>query len=162
MRLSEIRLLRREMVHLEQGVVLLPRAKGGARPVVLSQDAQKLLQRQFETHDKEWVFPGPNGVPYSRVHVSRVFCKAARGAGLKDFHFHDLRHHGATMALNANYSAPIVQQLGGWKTERMMRRYAAVTDKTLRAAAEAVSGNGGWQPTANPAPALTRQTPSQG
>jgi hypothetical protein len=31
--------------------------------------------------------------------------------------------------------------LGRWKTEQMMRRYAAVTDKTLRAAAEAVSGN---------------------
>jgi hypothetical protein len=31
--------------------------------------------------------------------------------------------------------------LGGWKTERMMRRYAAVTDQTLRAAAEAVNGN---------------------
>jgi hypothetical protein len=29
----------------------------------------------------------------------------------------------------------------GWKTERMMRRYAAVTDATLRAAAEAVSGS---------------------
>ncbi len=34
-----------------------------------------------------------------------------------------------------------VMALGGWKTERMMRRYAAVTDQTLRAAAEAVSGN---------------------
>jgi hypothetical protein len=31
--------------------------------------------------------------------------------------------------------------LGGRKTERMMRRYAAVTDQTLRAAAEAVSGS---------------------
>jgi hypothetical protein len=37
-------------------------------------------------------------------------------------------------------TAPIVMALGGWKTERMMRRYAAVTDQTLRAAAEAVSG----------------------
>ena len=36
--------------------------------------------------------------------------------------------------------APTVMALGGWKTERMMRRYAAVTDQTLRAAAEAVSG----------------------
>jgi hypothetical protein len=35
----------------------------------------------------------------------------------------------------------IVMALGGWKTERMMRRYAAVTDQTLRAAAEAVSGS---------------------
>jgi hypothetical protein len=56
------------------------------------------------------------------------------------------------MAINANFSAPIVQALGGWKTERMMRRYAAVTDPTLRAAAEAVSGNEHWQPRGNPAP----------
>jgi hypothetical protein len=41
-----------------------------------------------------------------------------------------------------------VMALGGWKTERMMRRYAAVTDATLRAAAEAVSGNEPWQYTA--------------
>jgi hypothetical protein len=44
------------------------------------------------------------------------------------------------MALNKGFTAPIVMALGGWKTERMMRRYAAVTDQTLRAAAEAVSG----------------------
>jgi hypothetical protein len=50
------------------------------------------------------------------------------------------RHHGATMALNKGFTAPIVMALGGWKTERMMRRYAAVTDATLRRAAEAVSG----------------------
>src|SRR5262249_43456208 len=36
MRLSELRTLRRDMVHLEQGVVLLPQAKAGARPVILS------------------------------------------------------------------------------------------------------------------------------
>ena len=41
---------------------------------------------------------------------------------------------------NARFTAPIVMQLGGWKTEKMMRRYAAVTDARLCAAAEAVSG----------------------
>ena len=140
MRLSEIRLLRLEDVHLEQGVILLPRAKGGARPVVLSQAAQDVLRAHLKGKDRPWVFPGPDGRPYSRVHVARVFRKAARDAGLKDFHFHDLRHHGATMALNRGFTAPIVMALGGWKTEKMMRRYAAVTDTTLRAAAEAVSG----------------------
>jgi integrase len=152
MRLSEIRLLRREMVHLEQGVVLLPRTKGGPRAVMLSGQAQKLLRGQLEGHAGEWVFPSPAGRPYTRTLVGRHFRRAARNAGLKDFHFHDLRHHGATMAINANFSAPIVQALGGWKTERMMRRYAAVTDPTLRAAAEAVSGNEHWQPRGNPAP----------
>jgi hypothetical protein len=31
------------------------------------------------------------------------------------------------MALNKGFTAPIVMALGGWKTERMMGRYAAVT-----------------------------------
>lgn len=140
MRQGELRCLRRESVHLEQGVVMLPKAKAGARPVVLSAEAQKILKGRLEAHESEWVFPGPDGRPYSRVHVSRVFRNASRAAGLRDFHFHDLRHHGATMALNKGFTAPIVQAPGGWKTERMMRRYAAVTDETLRAAAEAVSG----------------------
>ncbi len=118
-----------------------------------------ILRKQMDTHRSEWVFPRRivkkdgkvvfANEPYSRVHVGRVWRKAAQAAGLKDFHFHDLRHHGATMALNAGYTAPIVMALGGWKTERMMRRYAAVTDKTLRAAAEAASGNVG---TSTPAP----------
>jgi integrase len=140
MRQGEILRLRRDDVHLEQGVILLPRAKAGARPVMLSQSARKLLQAQLEGQDGPLVFPNPDGRPYSREQIGKVFRRFARGAALKDFTFHDLRHHGATMALNAGFTAPIVMALGGWKTERMMRRYAAVTDQTLRRAAEAVSG----------------------
>jgi integrase len=149
MRLTEIRSLRREYVHMEQGVVLLPQAKAGARPVILSEAARKIVGAQLEAHPKsELVFPGPGGRPYSREQIGKVFRRHARAAGLKDFLFHDLRHHGATMALNKGFTAPIVMALGGWKTERMMRRYAAVTDATLRAAAEAVSGTettAAWQ-----------------
>ncbi len=142
MRLSEIRTLRREHVALSQGVVTLVKTKAQEpQAVVLSGEARDILQKQLDSHRSDWVFPGPSGRPYSRVHVSREWRRAAKAAGLTDFHFHDLRHDGATKALNAGFSAPIVMSLGRWKTERMMRRYAAVTDKTLRAAAEAVSGN---------------------
>lgn len=120
-RLSEIRLLRREHVHFEQGVVMLPRAKAGARPVILSDAAQKILRGRLEGNGSEWVFPGPDCRPYDHSYIGRVFRKASRAAGLRDFHFHDLRHHGATMALNRGFTAPIVMALGGWKTERMMR-----------------------------------------
>jgi integrase len=156
MRLSEIRLLRREDVHLDQGLILLPKAKAGSRAVVLSGDAQKLLRTQLEQHTSEWVFPGPSGKPYGRHHISREFRLATRAAGLRDFHFHDLRHHGATVALNKRFSSAIVMSLGGWKSERMMRRYAAVTNDTLRAAAEAVSGNTPWQSPVKP----RRRSPS--
>ncbi len=109
------------------------------------------------------MFPnGKTGRPYSRHYVGKIWRVKSKKAGLSDFHFHDLRHHGATMALNAVFTAPIVMALGRWKTERMMRRYAAVTDKTLRAAAEAVSGNlggsngnGAWQRSSNSAIPVT-------
>ena len=45
---SEVRLLRWEDVHLAQGVILLPRAKAGARPVILSAAARKILGQQLE------------------------------------------------------------------------------------------------------------------
>jgi integrase len=168
MRLTEILTRRREHVALSQGVLQLPKTKTGPDTVVLNREALGILQRQLDSHGGEWVFPSPSGRPYSRVYVGRVWRRAARAAGLGDFHFQDLRHHGATMALNAGFSAPIVMALGRWKTERMMRRYAAVTDRTLRAAAEAVAGNppqngnGGWQRTHNPASILVGHGPSQG
>jgi integrase len=149
MRQGEIITLRREHVHLEQGVIMLPRAKAGARAVILSGEAQKVLRAQLDAHESAWAFPAPSGNPYHRETVSERFRRAARAAGLRDFRFHDLRHHGATMALNKGFTAPIVQALGGWKSEKMMRRYAAVTDQTLRAAAEAVAGNEStWAPVA--------------
>lgn len=117
-----------------------------------ARDAEDDLRRELKAEverDSAWVFPGPDGRPYDRSYIGRVFRRAARAAGLRDFHFHDLRHHGATMALNRGFSAPIVMALGGWKTERMMRRYAAVTDATLRAAAEAVAGSEPWQQARN-------------
>ena len=150
MRLTQIRTLRREQVDLTQGVVTLPRTKTEPRHVVLSAEAKEILGRALTAHTSAWVFPSPADRPYSRVHVGREWRKVSRGVGLSDFHFHDLRHHGATQALNAGFSGPIVQALGGWKSEKMMRRYAAVTDKTLRAAAEAASGNGQWQRAAQP------------
>jgi integrase len=130
---------------------MLPQAKAGARPVILSGEAQKILRGQLAGHQSAWVFSGASGAPYHRDRLGRGFRTAARAAGLRDFHFHDLRHHGATMALNRGFTAPIVMALGGWKTERMMRRYVAVTDQTLRAAAEAVSGNEPCQWTSKPA-----------
>jgi integrase len=140
MRLSEIRRLRIDQVRLADGIVELPQTKTEPRLVILSHAAQEILREALATCQSVWVFPNPQGRPYSREQVSRVFRRSARQAGLRDFHFHDLRHHGATKALNAGFSPSIVMDLGGWKNAAMMRRYAAVTNRTLRAAAEAVSG----------------------
>jgi hypothetical protein len=44
-----------------------------------------------------------------------------------------------TKALNRGFSIPTVAAPGGWKTERMMKGYGALTDATFRAAAKAVA-----------------------
>lgn len=150
MRLSEIRGLRREFVHLTQGMITLPETKTGPGVVQLNPEAHRILKAQLRSHESEWVFPNPKTKgPYSRRWVSRIWGAKAQKAGLTDFHFHDLRHHGATMILNAGFSGSVVQDAGRWKSERMMRRYAAVTDQTLRAAMAATSrGSKQWQQTA--------------
>jgi integrase len=149
MRQGDIRTLQKDMVHLSQGVLLLPRTKGGPRSVVLSEAAQTILRARLKDYpDSPWVFPNPQtDRPYSRVQVSRVWRKVAREAGLKDFTFHDLKHHGATTTLNDGVPLAVLQDFGGWKSEAMVRRYAHVSDDSLRAAAEAAAGNGNgkWQ-----------------
>ncbi len=143
MRLSEIRRLRREHLDLAHGLLRLPRTKTVPRQVVLSTEAQAILRAALARPSRNgWVFPSPDDRPYSRVHVSRLFRRAAQAIGLEDWRFHDLRHHGASVALNAGFSGQVVKDLGGWKSEAMLRRYAALTSDTLRAAAEAVAANG--------------------
>ena len=131
MRLSEIRRLRREQVRLGDGVILLPETKTGPGTVILSTAAQEILREALATSPSEWIFPSPSGGSYTRGAVSRVFKRAVRQAGLEDFHFHDLRHHGAMRALNAGLSPAVVMGLGRWEDHKTMRRYAKVADRVL-------------------------------
>jgi hypothetical protein len=71
-----------------------------------------------------------------------MILKSPGGMILKIDTFHDLRHHGPSVALNAGFSGQVVRDLGGWKSEAMMRRYGSITNATLRDAAETVAANG--------------------
>ena len=133
MRQADVRLLQRRHVHLTERLLLLPRTKGGPRAVRLSPEAVVILRRAMARQPMhDYVFANPrNGQPYSRVHISRCWRHAARECGLKDFTFHDLRHHGPTVAVNAGATTAILQAMGGWKSAKMVERYAHVLDPTL-------------------------------
>lgn len=134
MRQADVRFLQRKHVNLPVGVLELPRTKGGEpRPVRLSRDALKIVKRAMAREPRhEYVFANPRtGEPYSRVHVSRCWRKAAQACGLPDFTFHDLRHHGPTVAVNKGASPDVLMALGGWKSPRMTQRYASVLNPTV-------------------------------
>lgn len=70
-----------------------------------------------------YVFYDPNiGKPYLRV--TRSFASACRRAGIKDFHFHDLRHTFASHLVMAGVDLTTVKELLGHKTLTMTLRYA--------------------------------------
>ena len=143
MRQAELRTLERDMVHLDQGLLLLPKTKTVPRAVVLGDEAVTLLKQQMWglPADARYVFANPGtGHPYSRVHVTRVWRTAARAAGLRNFTFHDLRHHGATVAVNEGASDRVLMALGGWTTPKQIARYGFAAGGTLRAMANKIAG----------------------
>ena len=56
--------------------------------------------------------------------------EAAR-AGIEDFRFHDLRHTWAAWHVQSGTSLPELLDLGGWKSDEMVLRYAHLGPEKL-------------------------------
>jgi integrase len=82
----------------------------------------------------EFVFAKPNGKPY---HAIRGFRAACRRAGLTGVTPHSTRHTFATRLVENGVDLRTVQELGGWATLSLIRRYAHVSPSRK---AEAVEG----------------------
>ncbi|ARO69067.1 integrase [Xylella fastidiosa subsp. pauca] len=65
--------------------------------------------------------------------------KALQRAGIQDFRWHDLRHTWASWHAQAGTPLYVLQDLGGWQSESMVRRYAHLTPSHYSAYAEAVT-----------------------
>jgi len=77
------------------------------------------------------VFRRPDGRPYAPKgdgggQIKTAFNGACRRAGITDFSPHDCRHTWATWHYAANRDLPSLMKLGGWKSEKMVLRYAHV------------------------------------
>jgi integrase len=59
---------------------------------------------------------------------------ACQRAGIADFRVHDWRHHWASHCVMAGIDLPTIMRLGGWKSLRMIQRYAAVDTAHMREA----------------------------
>lgn len=63
------------------------------------------------------------GKPLKRVNT-RAWYKAKERAGIENFRWHDLRHTWASWLVQEGVPLYAVQEMGGWKTASMVRKYA--------------------------------------
>ena len=61
----------------------------------------------------------------------KAFRRCVRKANLKDFHFHDLRHLGATKLAKQGWTTLELAAQGGWRSTSMVKRYANINAEYL-------------------------------
>jgi integrase len=130
-RKSEILNLQWDQVDMKHGFILLDQTKNGERKEIpingtLKASLETLFQGTKERPrrlDIPWVFYDPRTKkPYQDV--KRAFNTACIKAGIRDFHFHDLRHCFASHLVMSGVDLTTVRELLGHKTLTMTLRYA--------------------------------------
>lgn len=89
--------------------------------VSLNDAAIEVLKRRSGQHG-EFVFCYRDK-PIGRF-TTKVWYKALNRAGIENFRWHDLRHTWASWLVQEGVSLYSLQEMGGWKTPQMVRRYA--------------------------------------
>jgi integrase len=131
LRQRNVRELRWTQVDLERRFVWVDasQAKGGdGIAVPLTTEAVQLVSEQKGRH-AEFVFTY-RGKPIRQVNGT-AWRSALRRARVEDFRWHDLRHTWATLHAHAGTPLHVLQELGGWRTAAMVRRYAHLTGAHL-------------------------------
>jgi integrase len=128
MRWSDVDLKRRTAwVHADE-------AKGGtAIGVPLNDEAMAVLHEEIGQH-RDYVFTYRHR-PLASANT-KAWKNALRRAGIEHFRWHDLRHVWATWHVMAGTTLGELQELGAWKTETMVKRYAHFAPEQLRKAAD--------------------------
>lgn len=97
---------------------------GNAIGVPLNTDAIRVLQSQYGKHN-EFVFTY-EGNPVERA-SNHAWYKACKRAGIENFRWHDFRHTWASWHAQEGTPLSVLQEMGGWSSSEMVKRYAHLT-----------------------------------
>ena len=99
-----------------------------AIPVPLNEEAVLVLRQQTGKHSSR-VFTY-KGLPVTKAN-NHAWRKALARARIEDFRWHDLRHTWASWHVQQGTPLHVLQELGGWSSYAMVRRYAHLSVKHL-------------------------------
>lgn len=109
-----------------------------AIPVPLNDDALTVVRRQIGKH-RELVFSF-RGQPIRQV-STKAWYGALKRAGIVDFRWHDLRHTWASWHVQNGTPLFALQELGGWESVEMVRKYAHLAADHLAPWADRLASN---------------------
>lgn len=123
---------------------------GKAIGVALNDTACKILREQIGNHHK-WVFVHLSATKRSdgtstaavrklRIDSNTAWRLALKRAGIDNFRFHDLRHTWASWLIQAGVPLSVLQEMGGWESIEMVRRYAHMAPNHLSEHAKHIDG----------------------
>ena len=140
LRQSNVLKLEWSQVDLERRVAWIhaDQAKGG-RPihVSLNSTAAEVLVRQLGKHPgRVFTF---NGKPVAWANT-RAWREALKRAGIENFRWHDLRHTWASWLVQRGTPSNVLQEMGAWESEGMVRRYAHLAPANFVEHAERIAG----------------------
>jgi len=94
---------------------------GNSQIIPLNADAMRVLTARRGMHPVYvFTYQGNRIVQVSTA----AWYKALQRAGISDFRWHDLRHTWASWHVQVGTPLLVVQELGGWGSAEMVRRYA--------------------------------------
>lgn len=101
---------------------------GRALTIPLNVDAARILLTRVGLHQTH-VF-SYKGQPVKQVSTAAWY-KALKRAGIHNFRWHDLRHTWASWHVQNGTPLFVLQELGGWESAEMVRRYAHFSVSSL-------------------------------
>ena len=132
MRRGELLSARWEHVDMKARTLHLPMTKNGhARTIPLTSEAVAVLKELREFGTSPTLFEG-----VSPESVKLAWKRTIRRAGLKDLHFHDLRHEAVSRFFEMGLTIPEVSLISGHRDPRMLFRYTHLRAEDVAARLE--------------------------
>jgi integrase len=101
--------------------------------VPLNDDAMRILSLQVGKHPSQvFTYKGERVFEVTTA----AWYKALKRCGIDDFRWHDLRHTWASWHVQNGTPLNVLQELGGWESPQMVRRYAHFSAGHLAAYAD--------------------------
>ncbi len=92
----------------------------------------RMLQVMAERAKSDFVFAKPNGLPYSRTHISAAFKSTVRKLGLpEELHLHSTRHTFGSLLVQAGIPFYSVSKLLGHSSVTMTQIYSHLQPEQL-------------------------------